>query len=89
MFRRIVLVNWVPRSAVFRQNGRMSGNEEDVVKRQGFFCDTEHGQYLTWEVNKYCRGIIQSVSDCIYIFLKKILAITFRSGYYRLNNLLI
>ena len=23
-----------------RQNGRMSGNEEDVVKRQGFFCDT-------------------------------------------------
>ena len=23
-----------------RQNGRMSGNEEDVVKRQGFFSDT-------------------------------------------------
>ena len=23
-----------------RQNGRMSGNKEDVVKRQGFFSDT-------------------------------------------------
>ncbi|EAP1211779.1 hypothetical protein GCA45_19135 [Salmonella enterica] len=53
----------------------MSGNKEDVVKRQGFFSDTQHGQYLTWEVNKYCRGIIQNVIGCIYTFLQIVLAI--------------
>ncbi|VFS64052.1 Uncharacterised protein [Kluyvera cryocrescens] len=40
MFRRIVLVSWGAKVSRVRQNGRMSGNEENVVKRQGFFCDT-------------------------------------------------
>ncbi|ATZ33895.1 hypothetical protein CV83915_03611 [Escherichia coli] len=33
------------------------------------------GNISTRVVNKYCRGIIQSVTDCIYPFLQKMLAI--------------
>ncbi|EHM44559.1 hypothetical protein HMPREF0880_04709 [Yokenella regensburgei ATCC 43003] len=33
------------------------------------------GNISTWGDIKYCRGIIQSVTDCIYTFLQKILAL--------------
>ncbi len=38
--RRIVFVNCVLETAVFRKTVGVMGNKEDVVKRQGFFSDT-------------------------------------------------